>query len=504
MSPKLCLAVAAAATALGAAAPAGEAPRIGDAGSVFDAAKFDERFGVSREFAKAGVEGGVPARAATPVASTVEPGKDIQAALDAAAKRGKAVVVLAEGVHTIALPLTLPAGVILRGADADKTIIEYGQGTSERDAQAVVMDQVERAGLEDLTLRNAVVFRTDFERYRTQFVSSVPADPGAVTIADSRNCWVQNCRIVCSVTRPICVHKNSSHVTLRDNLVDKAMVKGEEGGAAGCYQIAGARYVLIYNETVRHLRHFSLVGACDYTVIAHCRFGVNVCFSRGSTRNVLIESCTSYLHPYHWWRAVTHYQDAVGPGNYIYKHDAFCRGAANLTKLVPCTPGLYTLRTNSTERPWVYPVAGPPPKHGTLYPVTGAHAEHPDEAKARKRFAAIVPLLRDTQVDDAAAQITDEAVEKLKALAKDLPATTAGYLAAELVVEIAAARTRIAAAKATEDLAASPAGKRLAEARSYMKRFQFGKAIATLEAIIRDYPGTLAAEEAKGELKKLK
>lgn len=504
MSATLRLMAAAAASALAAAAPAGEAPRIGDAGSVFDAAKFDERFGVSREFAKAGVEGGVPARAATPVASTVQPGKDIQAAIDAAAKRGRAVVLLAAGVHTIALPLALPTGVILRGADADKTIIEYGRGTSERDSQAVVMDQAERAGLEDLTLRNAVVFRTDFERYRTQFVSNVPADPGAVTIADSRNCWVQNCRIVCSVTRPVCVHKNSSHITLRDNVVDRAMVKGEEGGAAGCYQIVGARHVLVYNETVRHLRHFSLVGACDYTVIVHCRFAVDICFGRGPTRNVLIESCTSYLHPFHWWRAVTHYLDPVGPGNYLYRHDAFSRGAANLTKLVPCTPGLYTLRTNYTDKPWVYPVAGAPPKHGTLYPVTGVHAEHPDEARAKARFAAIAPLLGDAQVDEAAAQITDEAVKKLNALAKDFPATTAGYLAAELVVDIAAARTRVAAAKAREDLAASPAGKKLAEARSYMKRFQFGKAIATLEAVVRDYPGSLAAQEAEKELKKLK
>ena len=97
------------------------APRIGDAGSVFDAGKYDGRFPDMKEWAKAGVEGGIPPRSESLVAARVKPGESIQEALD---RDSSGVVLVLNGIHTVKRTINVPSNVIVRGETRDGTILE--------------------------------------------------------------------------------------------------------------------------------------------------------------------------------------------------------------------------------------------------------------------------------------------------------------------------------------------------------------------------------------------
>jgi hypothetical protein len=104
-------------------AAAAAAPRHGDTGWEPDEARLDPRFPAMREWARAGVRGGIPARDATPVVARVAPGEDVPAALALAAAGGGGVVLLLAGDHELTTPWHLPSGVILRGESRDRTRI---------------------------------------------------------------------------------------------------------------------------------------------------------------------------------------------------------------------------------------------------------------------------------------------------------------------------------------------------------------------------------------------
>jgi len=206
-------------------------PRVGDPGSVFDPAKYDARSPDMKQWAKAGVEGGIPAREATRVVARLKPGDDIQATI---ARAGKGVILLAAGTYsfpalerwspkTTAARIALPGGAILRGEDKEKTVLEHC---------GVDLHNIEQAGMEDLTFSESPIPR-DFH------------GGAAVDIRGSKNCWVQNCRFLRAEHNTIRVG-DSRHVTLRDNYTER----GAE--TDGYYFLAhGAAHVLVFNETVK-------------------------------------------------------------------------------------------------------------------------------------------------------------------------------------------------------------------------------------------------------------
>jgi hypothetical protein len=356
---------AAAALVAGPALGATPTPRVGDPGSVFDPKKYDDRFPDAKEFAKAGVEGGIPV--AKTIARKVKPGESIQAAVDGC-PRGQVVLLLA-GVHQTDKPIAMKSGVILRGENREKTVIEYG--VKDKDARLILnFRKVEFAGVEDLTVRNAAVAALDPKTYLMKY-DNYPGfkhdDTAAVEFVGAKNCWVQNSQILYSVSRPVRIFGDSAHLTLRDNLIDVALHKG--GGGSGYYEIVGAKYVLLYNETIKNIRHLCLDGVCEYSVVLDCRLSVDVNWHTIAPMNhTLIEGCTSDANRNgHQWGLFSHYKDAVGKDNYIYKfspqyNDGAVYGPVWSGK---DDPGGYIQKKSEG------------PKTGTLYPVTGARAPRP-------------------------------------------------------------------------------------------------------------------------------
>jgi hypothetical protein len=355
-------------------------PRIGDPGSVFDPAKADPRYPDAKEWARAGVEGGIPFRHQSPVVARLKPGDDVATAVQ---KARAGVVLLAPGVYPLAKEIAMKSQVILRGEDREKTILEYGSGDKNQRI-AVHFKKTDRAGLEDLTLRHKHIAQLDPAVYLGKYANHpdfVQNDDAAVEMTGAKNCWVQNCQILFSISRPVRVWGNSAHVTLRDNIVDKCLHKGGKG--AGYYEIVGATYVLLYNERVTNIRHICLDGTIDYSVLVHVVHGVDInwhCIA--PMAKSLVEECEFIQQEHrHTWGQWCHYRQAVDASNRIYRcKPGYDDGSVYFTNF----PGEGDAAKGG---PFIKKLDQPPPKSGTLYPVTGVHRP-PDEPRGAAKINA--------------------------------------------------------------------------------------------------------------------
>lgn len=345
-------------------------PRIGDPGSVFDPSKYDDRFPLAKEWAKAGVEGGIPARGGTPIVARLKPGDDLPAAIQ---KAGKGVVLLKAGVYKIDKTLTPGSGLILRGENPETTILEFGGEGAPDLLTAVSLKKVDRVGLEDLTLRNKRVAALDPKTYLEKY-DNYPGfphnDAATVELDKATNSWIQNCRILFSVSRPLRIFGGSAHVTVRDCQIDVALHKG--GGGSGYCEVVGGTYVLFYNDTITNIRHICLDAVCDYTVMVYCTTNVDFnwhCIA--PMAKTLLEHCTSNVPGTHFWGIYSHYKDAIAPDNHIFHCSPRCDDGSVWH---PVWEGV----KSEGKGEFIQKMDIAPPKTGTLYPVTGVHRP-PDE-----------------------------------------------------------------------------------------------------------------------------
>ena len=352
--------------------------RVGDPGSVFDPTKFDDRFPDMKEWAKAGVRGGIPFREDTRIAKRIKPGDDIQAAIDAAAKAGGGVVLLAPGTYPLREVIDMRSGVILRGADRDRTVLENHDRTAfrkERQILTLAFPEVRRAGVEDLTMVHAAVKALDPKVYEGRYENNhrgiKDLHVGHVNIWMSEDCWIDNCRLLYAGTDPLIVW-NSKHITLRDNLVSGSFNKGVGGN--GYYMLRGSEYVLCFNETVKGLRHFTLQSGQKRSVVIDCDLETDLNFHSGDGGHNLVENCRVRVSKRHPWEPIARgfaKHPPPGEANILYRIDASKGGNKRMCRGVPCDPeGVFSIWTK-WKRSMAYRLKVPPPRAGTFYAVTG-------------------------------------------------------------------------------------------------------------------------------------
>ena len=385
---------------------ASAAPRVGDAGAKPDPAKFDPNYPDVKEWAEAGVRGGIPARDAWPVRKTLKPGDDVQAAIDEAAKAvagvfkdGEpkksdnpksdpptgAVVLLSAGTYPVAKPIGLRTGVVLRGADRSGTVLECTMRASKLTTASfsVRLVGVRRAGLEDLTVRHAEVAKLGLNVYAEK-VSGPTNNPGGVSdlhvggvdFDDAEDCWLDKVNILHSGSHPL--EAAGRRITVRDTVIDGAFNKGDSGAPAGSgnvyFAVTGG---LMFNCTVSNVRHCLIArdtlagGDCKFNVFLDCNFTGDVNFHgnrKDSGHNlfegVLVRSLTS-----HGWPAWAYWKGGeIGQSNLMFRSAGWGGSAAD--KFASADPAkVYTF--TGLKDPNVLPALDKPtPTGGTLYAVT--------------------------------------------------------------------------------------------------------------------------------------
>ena len=358
-------------------------PRVGDAGASPDPAKFDEHYPDMKAWAEAGVRGGIPPRGQEKVLKTVKPGDDLQAAISAVARQGGGVILLSAGVYPIGARLDLASGVVLRGEDEDKVILECTTRSNKlTDTYFTVrLGGTRHAGLEDLTIRHAQVAKLGQKIY-AESVAGAKNDVnrvtdlyvGGVQLERAEDCWLDNVNILHSGSHPLDVQ--GDHVTVRDTLIDGAFNKGEEGGPAGSGNVYfAADHGLFYNNTVRNTRHALVLrdtlagGTCKFNVILDCNFEGDVNFhgNRKDEGHHLFEGTLVHSPPSHGWPAWAYWKRTeIGEGTLVYKSLGWGGKGDAFTSTDPAKVYTYT----GIRDPNILGVLDKPaPKAGTLYAV---------------------------------------------------------------------------------------------------------------------------------------
>lgn len=345
--------------------------RIGDAASTVMTEAMDARFPDMAQWAKAGVRGGIPAH--IPGHTRVQPGEDIQAAVDRVAAEGGGLVQLVAGTYPLTEALTMRTNVVVTGAGPELTILENRLRTQypvEREIVGIRFMQIQNSGIQNLTILSPFVRDLDKKIYQNRFEDNMNGindlQVGHLVMYRAYDCWVDNCRFLYSGSAPIII-SYSSYITMRDNVVDTSFNKG--GNGSGYYMLLSSRYVLCYNETVRNIRHFVIQNGSGYNVILKGRYEVDVNFHGEDDGHNLIEDCVVELPAKHMWPPVSYWRRPPGPDNLIYRITASKGKSKILEKGVPCDPlAMYTLKDGS-PRAYLYEVAQPTPV--TLYPMSG-------------------------------------------------------------------------------------------------------------------------------------
>lgn len=286
---------------------------------------------MNNQFTNVGVQEELPSN----VIDTINPGDDIQSAIDDASDSGGGVVLLESGTYQIGNTIEFEDNVILRGVDQDSVVLNPTIRASEADTADVFnFEDDSNSGIENLTIdytvpgleptiRNGLedggfceeCFENDPGGRDDLYVRQINVDD------DSHNNLFDNLNIINSGTSPIQIEGNNN--TLSNNVIDGAYNKG--GGGEGYYDIRGDNN-LIQNETITGIRHFAIQRGATGNLVTDSSFEVDINFHNDDGGNNLVEGNTIRLpswfsgDPFNTGEARSGHEPP-GPGNIIVNND---------------------------------------------------------------------------------------------------------------------------------------------------------------------------------------
>ena len=335
----------------------------GDPGWVFDTSRFDSRIPAMREWAKAGVRGGIPLRNSLTVrqrlsasGNNADRAGDIQRAIDAASRAGGGVVVLRNGTYYVRKRINFKNNVVLRG-ESRRGVQIYSEHRYQGPREAVKtctfnFDGVRRAGMEDLRVRYRVysrgkeaypldnnwTFNTFFEyslrsqnyqnervyydRAGFKYETQRNLDVDFVHLDKAEDCWIDNCEFRNSGSNGIRI-SGGRHHTIRRTNVTGAFQKGSNGHGYGIN--CSARWVLMTLNRVERVRHWAIQQGAQYCVVWDNFSGTDMNFHQGDGGSNLIENTEIKLPRFHLWKIFqtgATFHDDPGSNNMFYRNDA--------------------------------------------------------------------------------------------------------------------------------------------------------------------------------------
>ncbi len=380
------------------------AQQIGDPGWTFDESKYDSRFPAMREYAKAGVQGGIPYRSSNPIKQTLsvisgdsDMGNNIQSAINTVANSGGGVVLLKNGTYPIRSQIKMKSNVILRGQSKNGVLLEVFmrfQGASEPKKKEVFFWQnIQNAGLEDFSMiynadyngkqmfpldhdwafdyfsayslrsQNYPNERVYHDRPNFKYHTVKNIDVTYVRMdGNTRNCWIDNCNFRDSASAHLIISNPSEHITIRNTLVQGAFQKGNNGHGYGIN--SSGTYVLMVKNIVKNVRHWAIQQGAIYNVVYDCHSETDMNFHQGDRGLNLIEKSKLHRPYWHLWKVIgtgASYHGDPGQGNMFYDNDVIDgKSGKKYTD-----QKVYTFNRNRE----VVPMFSTPPKYGTLYAV---------------------------------------------------------------------------------------------------------------------------------------
>jgi hypothetical protein len=254
---------------------------------------------------------------------------------------------------------------VILASTLNEMVSPYGVGEKH------AIEMAAGSALEDLTLLNRAVKEIAEATYQGKYDNPGAPCSGLVRFGGkATDAWIQRCDLTHAGSNPISF--SASHVTVRDSLISKAYNKGGKGH--GYVEFGGASHVLLYNCRFEDLRHLSIMWKTRYLVILKCSLNVDLNFHDGLPEKCLVEGNDSQPRGGHHWGSLSYGWppwQKVGPGprNFLWNNRLAGAGAGdrNVFVLRDTTGGYESL---AQKEPMELDF-GPPPRHGTLYAVTG-------------------------------------------------------------------------------------------------------------------------------------
>ena len=345
---------------------------LGGPGWCFDQNKYDPNFPVMREYAKAGVIGGIPFRHSTRIKQVLDaPGDDrdmattIQNAIDKVANLGGGVVLLHDGNYFIkSNDIRMRSNVILRGESKEKVLLQVLMSYTATGYRANIYNQkvifffkgVQHSALEDLSVSYRVYYKgkrvyplghdwglswrnytSRLNKYRDDRLyfdrthSENDYESGWIEKKDmyiafvlmnnyTQNCWIDNCNFEDAGANMALIDGNTSHITIRDTYMSGSFQRGPGNG----YLMISGSYILMVRDTVKQLRHWAIQQGTKYSVIFKCYSESDMNFHQKDKGYNLIEDTKIIIPGNHMWppfAAGASFHGDPGPENLFYNND---------------------------------------------------------------------------------------------------------------------------------------------------------------------------------------
>ena len=276
---------------------------------------------------------------------------------------------------------------MLRGEHKARVLLK-SQQRSKTKATAILLQNVQKAGLEDLTIYLDVRGADPIDRkhlsdggYCNDCFQNDPHGLAdlyirMVHIDQSQNCWIDNCMIIKAGTDPIMI--SGSHNTVRNCLIDRAYNKG--GGGQGYFDIWGDHNLIVGN-TGRRIRHLAIQQGAKHNVVLLNRLEVDVNFHNKDGGHNLVERNDIAIPTWHGWHSFSTGGEKFGhapPGT----HNVLFNNRANYQNQRLEFSGskvVYTFRGYGD------PVDSgvKPPKRRTFYPIKRARVAKPPTTRSK-------------------------------------------------------------------------------------------------------------------------
>ncbi len=312
-----------------------------------------------RQWTKAGITN----RPATPRKTVaIKPTDPIQKAIKILSKSGGGILVLGPGEYILRNTIRLESNVTLRGCHKDSVLLSvklhgFHFSTGKPRQSALLIRNKHWVGIENLTIKytdadfepldkdsmtapwDKAVFHQPELRDTSLFVEHIWID-------HSKNCWVTNCNLLWTGSDPIRI-TNSKHITCSYNFIDRSYNKND--GGMGYYNIINSKYVLVFNETIKRIRHLSIQKGSKFNVICNNYLEVDINFHDGDKGYNLIEGNTICIPEWHSWHCFQHgdpnQHKPPGKMNVLFNNDALYK---NRTREY-CEKGIVYLMNNSWD-----------------------------------------------------------------------------------------------------------------------------------------------------------
>jgi hypothetical protein len=249
-------------------APLNSHALVGDPGSTFDIGKYDENCPASKNFASAGVTGGIPREFSFATELHLSETDDIQARINSLNTEGGALLKLGPGVYLLNGTLKLRDNMVVIGSGIEKTVLLNNQPVEKNDLIAVYFGNIHNAGLRALTISNPEVGKV-----------KSPPSYSCVMLHGARDCWIEEVCFYNSYNHVVDMD-SCYHITMRNNIV-----KNEALLNRSSYQIINSEYVLACNEVLSGLGKL-IVHNSKYTVLYNCYLDGKLQFVMNGTNGV--------------------------------------------------------------------------------------------------------------------------------------------------------------------------------------------------------------------------